>query len=74
MPLSEPVVLRAPEALRTCAGDPDVPDPATATAYDVGDLLLRQRAALDDCQETLAERNRWEDEAAARLEGWQVAP
>lgn len=62
------VVLRAPEALRTCAADPEAPDPATATSYDVAALLVQQKAALDDCQDTLAERNAWEDEAAARIE------
>jgi len=59
-------VYRAPAALRTCAEDPALPDPNDSRA--IAEFLLAQAFALDDCQQTLAERNRWEDEAAARAE------
>lgn len=66
MPIERAVVLKAPDALRSCAADPAKPSPDDP--YGIGRLIQEQAAALDDCQATLAERNAWEDAAAAQLE------
>lgn len=64
----ETVVIRSPEALRTCAPMPAVP-PADAPGSLVAAFMLHLAHAYRDCADTLAARNQWEDEAAARVEG-----
>lgn len=65
--MREPVVLRSPEALRTCAPMPVVPA-ADAPPSLVAAFMVQTVHAYQDCRDTLAARNAWEDEAAARLE------
>ena len=61
----EPVVMRSPEALRSCEPAPAVPGPE-ATNGQIAAFILELFAAGDDCRATLAELVAWEEEAAAR--------
>lgn len=65
--VDRPVALRAPAELRSCGAEPVVP-PRPVTSDQAAIYVLREAAWGRDCAATLAERNAWEDAAAARLE------